>query len=339
MDLKISFICTVLNEEASIERLLASLARQSLLPNEIIFVDGGSSDNTVAILEEYAGRYQLPLKVMTAPGANISQGRNIAIEAAAGPIIACTDAGVHLDRDWLKELIIPFQAQPALAVVSGFFVPDPHSAFETAMGATVLPLVTDINPASFLPSSRSIAFLKSSWLAAGRYPEWIDFCEDLIFDLRLRDEVGEFVFAPKAVVYFRPRSTLRAFFKQYYQYARGDGKADLWRKRHAIRYFTYLAALPALLLVGLVVSPWGWVVGGCLGGLGMFFTPYRRLVKLWHRLSGLEKIEAIFWVPMIRITGDVAKMIGYPVGLAWRWSRLAQQPELRWRQPKKLPQS
>jgi hypothetical protein len=113
----------------------------------------------------------------------------------------------------------------------------------------------------------------------------------------------------------------------------------LWRKRHAIRYFTYLAALPALLLVGLVVSPWGWVVGGCLGGLGMFFTPYRRLVKLWHRLSGLEKIEAIFWVPMIRITGDVAKMIGYPVGLAWRWSRLAQQPELRWRQPKKLPQS
>jgi glycosyltransferase involved in cell wall biosynthesis len=328
--MEVSLICTILNEGQNITRLLDSLAQQTRSPNEIIFVDGGSTDQTVAILEQHAMAYQLPLKIIVSPGANISRGRNLAIEAARGPIIASTDAGVRLDRQWLEELLKPFQSAPSPAVVSGFFVPDPQSTFEVAMGATVLPALSDINPATFLPSSRSVAFLKSSWEAAGQYPEWLDYCEDLIFDFCLREEAGPFSFAPDAVVYFRPRSSLRAFFKQYYQYARGDGKADLWRRRHAVRYLTYLAALPLLLGLGIFVSPWWFVFGTILGGGGMFYPPYKRLPSLWGRLSTVEKLKAILWVPIIRITGDIAKMIGYPIGWKWRLERLPFQPELKW---------
>jgi glycosyltransferase involved in cell wall biosynthesis len=327
---KVSVICTVLNEGPAIQKLLDSLAEQTHPPDEIIFVDGGSSDDTVAILQRYAAAQPWPLRVLVEPGANISRGRNVAIEAAAGSIIASTDAGVRLDRRWLEELLKPFQADPGVAVVSGFFAADPQTAFEVAMGATVLPALSDINPATFLPSSRSIAFLKSSWQAAGGYPEWLDYCEDLIFDFRLRDEVGPFTFTPQAIVYFRPRSSLRAFFKQYYQYARGDGKADLWRKRHAVRYLTYLAALPLLLILMIGVSPWWGVGGGVLGALGMFYTPYRRLPHLWQNLSRIEKLQAMLWIPIIRITGDLAKMLGYPVGWQWRLARLATRPELHW---------
>lgn len=327
---KVSVICTVLNEGPAIQKLLDSLAGQTYPPDEVIFVDGGSSDETVAVLQAYAAAKHLPLRVLIEPGANISRGRNVAIEAATGPIIASTDAGVRLDSCWLEELLKPFQANPGVAVVSGFFIPDPQTAFEVAMGATVLPALSEINPANFLPSSRSIAFLKSSWQAVGRYPEWLDYCEDLIFDFRLREKVGAFAFAPQAVVYFRPRSSLRAFFRQYYQYARGDGKADLWRKRHAIRYFIYLVALPLLLILMVGVSSWWGVGGGILGAWGMFYTPYRRLPSLWQNLSGLEKLQAIFWIPIIRVTGDLAKMLGYPVGWWWRLARLSTQPELRW---------
>jgi hypothetical protein len=31
-----------------------------------------------------------------------------------------------------------------------------------------------------------------------------------------------------------------------------------------------------------------------------------------------DRIKAILWVPIIRVTGDIAKMIGYPVGVFWR---------------------
>jgi glycosyltransferase involved in cell wall biosynthesis len=331
--IKVSLICTVLNEGAALHKLLDSLSRQTYAPDEIIFVDGGSTDNTVAILQTYASSRQMPLRVIVEPGANISRGRNAAIEAAAGPIIASTDAGVRLDPGWLEALLKPFQENSQVTVVAGFFMPDPQTAFEVAMSATVLPALADINPATFLPSSRSIAFLKSSWQAAGRYPEWLDYCEDLIFDFRLREEAGSFTFVPQAVVYFRPRSSLRAFFKQYYQYARGDGKADLWRRRHAVRYLAYLAVLPLLLILMVIVSPWWGLLGVILGGLGMFYTPYRRLPPLWRHLSGAEKIQAILWIPLIRITGDVAKMVGYPVGWKWRLERLATQPELRWQLP------
>jgi glycosyltransferase involved in cell wall biosynthesis len=327
---KVSVICTLLNEGPAMQKLLDSLAQQTHAPDEVIFVDGGSSDQTVAILQAYAATQQLPLRVIVEPGANISRGRNRAIETAAGPIIASTDAGVRLDRCWLEELLKPFQAQPTTSVVAGFFVPDPQTAFEVAMSATVLPALSDINPATFLPSSRSIAFLKSSWQAAGHYPEWLDYCEDLIFDFRLRDKTGPFTFAPKAVVNFRPRSNLRTFFKQYYQYARGDGKADLWRKRHAIRYLTYLAALPLLLVLAINVSLWWGVLGIILGSVAIFYTPYRRLTQLGQTLSGAKKLEAILWVPIIRITGDIAKMLGYPIGWKWRLERLPTQPELRW---------
>jgi glycosyltransferase involved in cell wall biosynthesis len=327
MTQQVSVICTVLNEGQAIKRLLNSLVAQTRLPDEIVFVDGGSTDDTVETLKNFT---RLPIKVMVEAGANISRGRNIAIEAAAGPIIASTDAGVRLDPHWLEELLKPFEADHAPAVVAGFFVPDPQSAFEVAMGATVLPRVSDINPATFLPSSRSVAFRKSAWQAAGGYPEWLDFCEDLIFDFRLRDETGPFAFAPQAVAYFQPRSSLRAFFKQYYQYSRGDGKADLWRKRHAIRYITYLVALPLLVVLGAVLSPWWWLVGALIGAVGMLLTPYRRLVGQWASLPATGKFVAFLWVPVIRVAGDIAKMIGYPVGWKWRLQRLSSRPELRW---------
>ncbi|MCB0209296.1 MAG: glycosyltransferase [Anaerolineae bacterium] len=327
----VSLICTVLNEGPALEKLLNSLVKQSRQPDEIIVVDGGSTDDTVAVLYRYADRHQLPLRVIVSPGANISQGRNIAIEAATGPVIASTDAGVRLDPQWLEKLVAPFEVDSPPAVVSGFFVPDPQSTFEVAMGATVLPLVSDITPETFLPSSRSIAFLKSCWEAVGGYPEWLDYCEDLIFDFRLQDRCGPFGFEPEALVYFRPRGSLKAFFKQYYQYARGDGKSDLWRKRHAIRYSTYLVALPAFVILGLKSSRWWWFIGGVIGFVGMFGTPYRRLHLGWSKLSATEKTRAAFWVPVIRITGDIAKMLGYPVGWKWRLDRLSSQPCLRWR--------
>ncbi|MDD5659446.1 MAG: glycosyltransferase, partial [Actinomycetota bacterium] len=46
----VSFISTVFNEEASISSFLNSFFKQNYLPEEIIFVDGGSKDKTVELL-------------------------------------------------------------------------------------------------------------------------------------------------------------------------------------------------------------------------------------------------------------------------------------------------
>ncbi|MCS7222325.1 MAG: glycosyltransferase [Anaerolineae bacterium] len=325
--LRVSVISTVLNEQESVPRLMGSLLAQTRQPDEIIIVDGGSQDGTVAEIERYASC--LPLRVLIVPGANISQGRNRAIAEATGDVIAVTDAGVRLHPRWLEALIAPLEVSSELQVVSGFFFPDPQSLLEVAMGATVLPALEDIRPDRFLPSSRSIAFRREAWQAVGGYPEWLDYCEDLVFDLRLRDRFGSFGWAPDAVAYFRPRTSLRAFFTQYYRYARGDGKADLWRWRHLVRYTTYLILAPALIGLGIMHSPgwWGVLV---LGGAIYCRRPWQRLTHYWSDLSFWHKLWALALVPIIRLVGDVAKMIGYPIGWVWRW-RHRHRPELRWR--------
>ena len=186
-------------------------------------------------------------------------------------------------------------------------------------------------PATFLPSSRSVAFTKAGWHAAGGYPEWLDYCEDLVFDFRLRDAVGKFGWAPQAPAHFRPRGSLRSYFTTILSLARGDGKADLWRKRHATRYVIYLIALPALLLLIAFHSPW-WLLVLLAGVLAYSRTPFRRLRPHLAKLTPFEQIKAVLLIPVIRGVGDMAKMAGYPAGWAWR-IRHWGDPEIHWRDP------
>lgn len=314
MKMPVSLIMTIKNEGEGLRPLLDSVIDQTRLPDEMVICDGGSTDNTLAILEEY--RQWLPLKVIVAPDSNISQGRNAAIAAAAGPIIAVTDAGVVLSPVWLEELVRPIEEAGA-KVVSGWFEPDPYTDFEVILGATVLPEREEIDPAAFLPSSRSVAFLKSAWEAAGRYPEWLDFGEDLIFDLALHKKFGPFSFAPRAVVYYRPRASLRAFARQYYLYARGDGKANLWPKRHAVRYATYLLGLPFLAWLIWREKWQGWLL--LAAGIAAYCR--RPAQRLWSQTRGWRppsRLRALAMIPIIRLVGDLAKMAGYPVGVLWR---------------------
>src|SRR5512139_3748337 len=104
--MRVSLICTVLNEGEAIRRLMDSVVRQTRTPDEIVFVDGGSHDNTVEVIQRYSER--LPLRVIVEPGANISRGRNVAIEAATGNVIVSVDAGVWLEPAWLESLLAPF---------------------------------------------------------------------------------------------------------------------------------------------------------------------------------------------------------------------------------------
>ncbi len=318
----ISLIVTVLNEAHSLPVLLDSIAAQTRRPDEVIICDGGSTDNTIELLR---AERRFPLRVIERPGSNISQGRNAAIAAATGDVIASTDAGVRLDPKWLERLAaqdgIPQEAQNLVLrhnVVAGFFLPDGHTPLEVAMGATVLPQLADVQPEKFLPSSRSVAFTKAAWQAVGGYPEWLDYCEDLVFDFALLEKYRPFAFAPEAIAYFKPRGSLKSFCQQYYFYARGDGKANLWLKRHLMRYATYLIGVPGIALLS-AISPWFlwlYVIGAAL----YLKRPYQRLIPMLRGLnrSASARLKAIGWVPVIRVAGDIAKMIGYPIGVWWR---------------------
>ncbi|HXT84033.1 MAG TPA: glycosyltransferase, partial [Verrucomicrobiae bacterium] len=101
--MKISFITTVYNEEKTIDKLLNSLFRQSKMPEEIIIVDGGSSDNTIKKIHKFQMKtinHKLRFVLLIKKG-NRSVARNEAVKQAKGEIIVCSDAGCILDKNWI----------------------------------------------------------------------------------------------------------------------------------------------------------------------------------------------------------------------------------------------
>jgi glycosyltransferase involved in cell wall biosynthesis len=312
-----SLILTVLNEAHVIQEFLDSLGEQIALPAEIVIVDGGSTDGTIDLLRNWDAPPGCAVKVLDRAGASISEGRNLAVANASYDRILVTDAGTTLDSEWAGRLLGAFDDDDAPDVVSGFFHPTGNTLIERAIAFTVTPHGSEIDHHSFLPSSRSLAFTREAWIRAGGYPEWLDFCEDLVFDLRLKKLGCKFTFIEEAWVTWSARPDIIAFMRQYYRYARGDGKANLWWKRHLVRYLAYFGGI-ALLVVS---NSWPWVLLALAAG----FFVYMR--KFWGRLwlgrdsfgEGLAKGLAL--VPVVVIAGDVAKMIGYPVGAWWRLRR------------------
>ncbi len=311
----VSLICTVRDEADNIAPLLDSMLAQCRLPDEIVINDCGSRDATAAIVRRYAERDSRIRLV--AGGHNIPSGRNHAIASATGPLIACTDAGLTLDPHWLAQIVAPLEAGDA-DLVGGFFRPAPQSLFELALGATNYRDVSEIDPARFLPFGKSMAFRKAVWAAVGGFPEWASHCEDLLFDLAIERAGYRRAFAPAALVFFRPRSSFRAFARQYFLYARGDGMAGLWPRRHRLRYGVY-GMLLALLVLGkrspAVRLPLALLL--LSGAAAYTHGPYRRI---WPQIAPLpwgQRCFVLALVPLIRLVGDCAKMVGYPVGV---WS-------------------
>ena len=94
----ISVIIPVFNGAKIIKKCLDSLLRQDLKPREIIVVDNGSTDNTVALVGDYKEVYLLEEKT---PGAGMA--RNKGAREAGGSILAFIDADCQAAQDWIKE--------------------------------------------------------------------------------------------------------------------------------------------------------------------------------------------------------------------------------------------
>src|SRR5207237_6789585 len=146
----------VLNEAASLPTLLGSIDTQTRPPDEVVIVDGGSSDDSLSTLQRWAEVSPARIVCQT-PGANIARGRNAAIERSTGEIVVVTDAGVRLDPSWLARLAGTLEANPDVDVACGFFMAESQGVFERALAAATLPAAREIDPTRFLPSSRPVA--------------------------------------------------------------------------------------------------------------------------------------------------------------------------------------
>src|SRR5580704_2659660 len=115
--LKLALISTVYNEEASLESWINSLSKQTVLPDEFVIVDGGSTDGTVLRLKQGFEKAGFTTPRIIVQRCNIAQGRNLAIKNTSHDIIVSLDAGSIPEPRWLEEIAVPFRDHPDVGVV------------------------------------------------------------------------------------------------------------------------------------------------------------------------------------------------------------------------------
>lgn len=110
---RVSIVIPVKDDAAMLTRCLAALAKQSVIPHEIIVVDNASRDASAAVAAN-AG-----VRVIREDRPGIPAASAAGYDACEGEVIGRLDADSVPAPDWVERLVLAFDAEPGVAAITG----------------------------------------------------------------------------------------------------------------------------------------------------------------------------------------------------------------------------
>jgi glycosyltransferase involved in cell wall biosynthesis len=308
--MEISVIVPVRNEEETIQNLLDGLLAQTRMPNEIVITDGGSTDATPEIIEDYFRR-GFPVRLIRDKAALPGRGRNLAAAQASFGWLAFIDAGIRPAADWLAALAERAEAEDA-DIVYGGWEPAINSFFQECAAIAYVPPPAKSGASLMRPRFIASALMRREvWESVGGFPEDLRSAEDLLFMNKVADAKFRTVYAPDAMVRWSLQPTFGLTFKRFVSYARNNIRAGLWSSWQAAIFKRYwlllLSALPAF-----VLGP-RWLL--LVPALWLLMLVARGLVAIWRNRTcypasvGRNVFRLGILVPLIAVL-DAAALIG-----------------------------
>jgi glycosyltransferase involved in cell wall biosynthesis len=198
---RISVVIPARNSEGTIAQTLAAIHQGTGLPEEVIVVDGCSTDRTKAISRAHGAIVIENVKMYAA------SARRMGVEAASSPIVAFTDSDCIPALDWVERIACAFEVDSQLDGVGGrVTLTEPRTAVQ-AFSAHVFESIKlfprepvqittkGVSGLSF--PGANCAFRKEKIIAVGSFrDQFSNYAEEVDLLWRLIDDGAKLVFDP-----------------------------------------------------------------------------------------------------------------------------------------------
>lgn len=206
---------TCKNNARTIEQCIDSLLSLNYPKNryKIFVVDSFSTDGTYEILKKYGNKIRLKQFE-----SNIARGHNFIIKNSNSNIIALTDSDCVADKNWLKELVKPFENKEIGATTGLVKTPRNVNKLQEAIGQELearyknFPEFVSRGPTMNLSFRTNLA---KKILFDGKF----NVAQETDWGYRFTKRY-KMAYVPKAIVYHYHRATWKSFFKQQFNYAK-----------------------------------------------------------------------------------------------------------------------
>lgn len=305
--LPVSLVIPVRNEASTIPETLDGIFALSTLPSEIIFVDTGSTDRSVTMIESWSSRSAqlgIHLKLIHHPCGYPGAARNSGVKQASFDWIAFLDVGIKPEADWLSKLWACMQANQAQAVYGMCQFSDQHPFGRLICAVSY----GQNNRAPVLPAS---LFHKDVFLKAGYFEEHLRSGEDLLWNKRiLAENIARVTCSETAVHYQHFPTNLWAGVKKWFVYEQSATIAGLSNLSRNLMLFV-VSLVYVLMALGYSPAILGLLPYLLFRGV---LDPLRRAgYKIWweHWWQPIAIIPVAMLLDMAAIAGRLTAWMGF----------------------------
>ena len=263
---EISVILPIRNEEKYLaDAVSAILAQHYDGKLEVILAVAPSTDKTLEIAQQL--HINDPrVVIVDNPTGRTAAGLNLAIAASQYSIIVRVDGHSNIPSNYC-QLVSELLENTGAVNVGGVMAAEGQSLFQRSVARAMRsPLGVGASRFHIGGSAGEVdtvylgAFRKEALVAIGGFDERFTRAQDWELNFRLRQAGGVIHFDPRLIVTYRPRSTIKALAKQYFEY--GRWRRVISRRHQGTINYRYLAppftvaATTLSLLLGWMISPY-----------------------------------------------------------------------------------
>jgi succinoglycan biosynthesis protein ExoA len=324
----VSVIMPVRNERSRIEQMIAGIEAQTRLPDEVLVVDGMSTDGTREWLAGARRRYPW-LHLIDNPARVIPTALNIGLRHAQGEFVARMDAHADYAPDYLEKLTGFLAAHPRVSGAGGAMGTGGRTAWGDAIAATLRRpfglggaphrVGGGLGPVAHVFSG---CYRREALLAIGGFDEHLLANEDFELDIRLQAAGGVLYLVPAATSTWYVRSTPKALVAQMFRYGYFKA-ATVYLHPSALKARqmappVLICSLIALLLrrprVGVGATAVYVMVGGSLGSRAAISdgaSPWRGAVvpAMVHLSWGSGLLVGLVRQGLIKVRGECVQSV------------------------------